>query len=232
MSFISSYQLFLFDFDGLLVDTESLHFEAYQKMCYQRGYHFPLDFSTYLRIALFNAGGIEETIYKSCPELQKQAPWSVLYEEKKRVYSELVCQNGVKLMAGVERLLTHLEKNKIESCLVTHSRREEVELIRKRNPILNKLTHLITREDYSHPKPSPECYVKAIERHAAGKERVIGFEDSPRGLSALLGCRAEAVLVSPFLTSQEAKAALTSSRPFSFFTSLTDFVDRFESGQK
>ena len=33
MDWIKKYQLFLFDFDGLLVNTEEMHFLAYKQMC-------------------------------------------------------------------------------------------------------------------------------------------------------------------------------------------------------
>ena len=39
------------------------------------------------------------------------------------------------------------------------------------------------------------CYLKAIEKYGQLAKRIIGFEDTPRGLTALMGTRAEAVLI-------------------------------------
>lgn len=43
MEWTQDYHLFLFDFDGLLVDTEALHLEAYRRMCAEKGHTLDLD---------------------------------------------------------------------------------------------------------------------------------------------------------------------------------------------
>ena len=49
MNWISNYDLFLFDLDGLLVDTEKLHFEAYKRLCSRFGYELAWDFMATFR---------------------------------------------------------------------------------------------------------------------------------------------------------------------------------------
>jgi HAD superfamily hydrolase (TIGR01509 family) len=67
--------------------------------------------------------------------------------------------------------------------------------ITKHIPLLQKIPHWITREDYQEAKPSPQGYLKAIEKFAHPQDQIIGFEDSPRGLQALLGTKAKPVWV-------------------------------------
>ncbi|MGD0665742.1 MAG: HAD hydrolase-like protein, partial [Rhabdochlamydiaceae bacterium] len=47
MDWTDKFDLFLFDFDGLLVDTEELHFKAYQMLCQGRGYKLPWDINRF-----------------------------------------------------------------------------------------------------------------------------------------------------------------------------------------
>lgn len=196
MDWIHNYQLFLFDFDGLLVNTEEIHYEAYKMMCQQRGHHLNWDFPTYCSIAHYSSDGLQHRTYESLPKLHAEEPdWNVLYQEKKAAYLELLKRGAVKLMPGAPELLHALEKAHIKRAVVTHSLGELIQAIRKQNPILDTIPHWITREHYSQPKPSPECYKFAIETLAKPNDRVIGFEDTPRGLQALLGTRAEPVLV-------------------------------------
>ncbi|MCC5831683.1 MAG: HAD family phosphatase [Chlamydiales bacterium] len=203
---IHDYQLFLFDFDGILVNTEELHYLAYKKMCANRGFSLKWDMRTYIRHAMYSASGLKEGIYQEFPDLKRYEPcWEILYREKKQAYAELLVRRGASLMPGVERLLKELERSGIKRCVVTHSSAEQIKLIRARQPVLNSIPHWITREDYSEPKPSPECYQRAIEKLAEEGERVIGFEDSPRGLKALLGTDAKAVLVTDLFSEQELK---------------------------
>jgi beta-phosphoglucomutase len=226
MEWIHHYQLFLFDFDGILVNTEELHYKAYLKMCSARGFPLKWDKRTYMQHAMYTAAGVQEGIYRELPDLQRDEPcWDLLYQEKKRVYFQLLQEEGTLLMPGVEELLIALEKAKIKRCVVTHSPLEQIALIRSQHPILNSIPNWITREHYSQPKPSPECYQKAIANFKIEGERVIGFEDSPRGLKALLGTEAEGILLSDCFELFEIKKFLKEfGRPFRHFSS---FIEMF-----
>lgn len=196
MDWIHRYQLFMFDFDGLLVNTEHLHYEAYRKMCADRGVNFTWDFAHYCRFAHYEAIGFREAIFQDFPALKEsESDWEVLYEEKKAALMDLVRQGKTELMPGVEPLLKALKEADIKRCVVTHSPALLINTIRDQNPILNTIPFWITREHYSKPKPDSECYLKAIELHANPSDEIIGFEDTPRGLRALMGTKATPVIV-------------------------------------
>jgi beta-phosphoglucomutase len=226
MELIQDYQLFLFDFDGILVNTEELHFRAYLEMCSNRGFHLNWDQKKYLSHALYSATAVKEGIYHTLPALKKQEPcWDVLYGEKKKVYYALLQSRGPQLMPGVEKLLLKLEASGVKRCVVTHSPNEQITWIRKQHPILNTIPLWITREDYHQPKPSSECYQKAIHLLKEANDRIIGFEDSPRGLQALLGTEAEGVLISEIFDQNELqKISEGMPRPFSHFRSFEELL--------
>ncbi len=196
IQWISDYDLFLFDLDGLLVNTEELHFEAYITMCRNRGYSLPWDFSTYFKIAQQDAGSLKKYIYKEFPNLQQQEPqWEMLYAEKKKAFLEIVAQEEASLLPGASHLLTVLQDADKKRCVVTHSEKQLVTLLRKKNPILNTIPVWFTREDYEKPKPSPDGYLKAIKELSTPTDRIIGFEDSLRGMNALLATSAKPIFV-------------------------------------
>ncbi|MBA2728731.1 MAG: HAD family phosphatase [Parachlamydiaceae bacterium] len=196
MDWIDRFQLFLFDLDGLLVNTEELHFLAYKNMLKNRGYDLAWDFLRYCRTAHYHSDKIASELYEMFPTLLCQEPsWDILYLEKKQAMIHLLEVGAVQLMPGVLELLTILKERNLKHCVVTHSPNELVELIRKQHPILNSIPNWITRRDYVSPKPSSECYLKAIKMYASEGDKIIGFEDSPRGLRALMGTRALTVIV-------------------------------------
>lgn len=196
MDWIFHYQLFMFDFDGLLVNTEHLHYQAYREMCAARGVDFNWSFEHYCRYAHYEAAGFREAVFQDFPALKEsESNWDVLYEEKKAALIRLVEQGHTELMPGVESLLKTLDKHGIKRCVVTHSPGNLIEAIRSQNPILNTIPDWITREQYTKPKPDPECYQNAISKFCADHERVIGFEDTPRGLRALMGTKATPVII-------------------------------------
>lgn len=198
MHWLTTYQLFLFDFDGLLVDTEWLHYQSYVQMCAHRGYVLDWDFSTYSKAAHHTATALRDQIYKKFPSLFQQEPnWSVLYNEKKQHLLRLVETTEISLLPGVENFLKILEERDIKRCVVTNSPRILIDKIREQNQKLNAIPYWITREDYQHPKPSPEGYQLAIDKYAHREDLIIGFEDSPRGFKALTKTRAQPILVCP-----------------------------------
>jgi HAD superfamily hydrolase (TIGR01509 family) len=198
MNWIRDYQLFLFDFDGLLVDTEQLHFASYREMCFRHRCEMNWDFQRFCREAHSKAMGIWDALAREFPRIFEDEPCKeVLYEEKKSIYVELLKRARLELMEGAESLLTALADRGIKRAVVTNSPREHIEMIKKSLPLLQSIPVWITREDYSQPKPSPEGYLKAIERLAEAGDKMIGFEDTLKGLKALLAAGVESVLVCP-----------------------------------
>jgi HAD superfamily hydrolase (TIGR01509 family) len=196
MDWEREYQLILFDFDGLLVNTEQLHHQAYINLCRNRGYALEWSFENFCKVAHYNSEGIRREIYRILPELHKQVPdWDILYAEKKQAYLDLVAKGAVQLMPGAHELLVRLQRVGANTCVVTHSAAELVNQIRQQHPILGSIKHWMTREDYSKPKPAPDCYHEAIKRYAAPQDAVLGFEDTPRGIRALIETSAKAVMV-------------------------------------
>lgn len=198
MQWTHDYQLFLFDFDGLLVNTEELHYRAYIQMCAQRGFNLTWDFVRYSVAAHHSAEGLRDQIYAEFPDLQVMEPnWKVLHKEKNQAFMELIRQGPVPLMSGVAQLLYALQAENIPRCVVTHSTKELIDLIRQKHPLLDTIPYWITREDYTQPKPHPEAYQTAIARFSKPGDAIIGFEDSPRGFSALQQTVAKPLLICP-----------------------------------
>ena len=192
---INKFQFFLFDFDGLLVNTEALHYQAYVNMLARRGYTLDWSFSQFCELAHLNATALQEAVYSAFPDLEPN--WELLYREKKQIYLELLLAGKIELMPGVEPLLRELASLNVRRCVVTNSLYEQTRLIAAQLPILQTIPHWVTREDYTKPKPDPEGYLRAIALYAAPGDRIIGFEDSIRGLQALQQTMALPVLICP-----------------------------------
>jgi HAD superfamily hydrolase (TIGR01509 family) len=197
MEWVNNYQLFLFDFDGLLVNTEYLHYFAYINVCLKRGVKLDLSFLKYCQAAHAKSEGLKDLLENEYPKLfENEAKWSDIYEDKKLEYVSLLKTSKVELMEGVEELLKKLHERKILSCVVTNSTKQQIDLIIQNQPILKYINHFVTRECYTEPKPNPESYNKAIQLYGKNLKKIIGFEDSFKGIKALMGSSARPVLIS------------------------------------
>jgi HAD superfamily hydrolase (TIGR01509 family) len=187
----------LFDFDGLLVNTEPLHYRAYMRMCEDRGFALQWDFAKFCHEAHSQEGGFFAGLRKEMPHAFDHVTTAMLYAEKTQWYNRLLGTEPLDLMPGVETVLVELQKRDIARAIVTNSARGQVETVAARLPLLATIPLWITREDYRAAKPSPEGYLLAMERLGARGGPAIGFEDTLKGVQALQSAGAVAVLVSP-----------------------------------
>ncbi len=226
MDSVLDYQLYLFDFDGLLVDTEQLHYAAYMEMARGQGFPLTWDFQRFCQVAHSKPMGFFDGWQKEHPRALEGTSKEMLYEEKKRLYVELLQKKPLEFMEGAEVLINALDLHRIKSAVVTNSPKEQIELIKQALPALQKISLWITREDYSQPKPSPEGYLKAIALLAKPGDKIIGFEDTLKGLKALLAAGADAVLICPKDTGYISEAKKMGAK---HFESLLIFYSYFTS---
>ncbi|MCB1084551.1 MAG: HAD family phosphatase [Chlamydiia bacterium] len=194
MSWILEHSPIFFDFDGLLVNTEHLHYAAYKRMMENHGASFPWDFEAFAAVAHKSSEGLRKMITEHAPKLIETATWETLYDEKKGEYAKLLDEGNLELMPGAQTILETVQIAQIPHAVVTNSTRTQTEKIAESIPLLKKIPHWITREDYDRPKPAPDAYLKAIE--VLGKsDRMLGFEDALRGIRALEGAAIMPVLI-------------------------------------
>lgn len=223
MRWLDSFQLFLFDLDGLLVNTENIHYQAYIEMLRRRGFKLDWTFLKFCEVSHFDDDSLKEGVYAIFPKLFEEEPtWEVLRKEKNKIYLEILKSSKITLLDGVEDLLSQLQKKEIRRCVVTNSSKIMTDIIKSKQPLLNKIPNWVTREDYSAPKPNPECYRKAISLYAKKGDRIIGFEDSLRGYKALVQTPALSVLICPNLDPRADSILAKDSYHFKSFIDIPD----------
>ncbi len=198
MQWIAGYDLFLFDFDGLLADTEALHFQAYRETCAEYGLDLNWSMPEYGKAAYFHATGLFDALHKAFPQTIDAQMWPEFYAKKKAAFMRLAPK--AELMPGVRELLRALNGADKRMCVVTHSSAEMIAPIRASHAILDLIPHWVTRADYSNPKPAPDGYLLAIEQYGRPGDRIIGFEDTLKGASSLIAAqKITPVLINSFI---------------------------------
>jgi len=184
-----------FDFDGLLVDSESLHYRAYKKMIESHGGAFSWDFETFCSIAHKSATGLRLALTKEFPKILEENAWEDLYKEKQANYFTSIQDGNLTLMDGVNNVLQLVQEAEIPHAVVTNSTLEQVNLFKEKLPLLKSIPTWITRSDYTNPKPAPDAYQEALSRFSGSGNNPIGFEDSMRGVYSLRSAGIKPVLI-------------------------------------
>ncbi|NGX44030.1 MAG: Beta-phosphoglucomutase [Candidatus Anoxychlamydiales bacterium] len=225
MKWVNDFQLFLFDLDGLLVNTENIHYQAYIDMLRKRGFNLDWSFLKFCAVAHFDDKSLKDGIYAFFSDLfEKEPNWDVLRKEKNAIYIDLLKSSKIDLMPGVEKLLYEIEKQDIKRCVVTNSSKPMADMIIAKQPLLKSINHWITREDYEKPKPYPDGYLKAITLFGKKGDRIIGFEDSLRGIKALEQTPAQSVLIGPLLDPKTDSIITNDVLHFQSFEEIPDIL--------
>lgn len=174
---VAGFQAVLFDFDGTLVDTMPLHFEAYRRTFTEMG--LVLEPEQFFR----HIGG---TGLETIPKFLGGRPttWSVaqIHDRKKAVLSQLLDELPLSPLP-ISHLLPLLHGH-VPMAVATSGARPGVEKMIARLGWTKYFGALATADDVSRGKPAPDLFVEAARRLGVDPRRCLAFEDTDDGLAS------------------------------------------------
>ena len=167
------YKAILWDNDGVLVDTERWYYEATKRVMKEEGYSLTLD--VYRKTFLKSNSGAWHLLKDCNKEYIRK-----LRKRRNLIYSSLLQTKDIYIQ-GLSEILSKLN-NKYKMGIVTSSRKEHFDIIHKRSNILKYFDFVITSNDFSNSKPSPEPYLIGINSTGYKASSCLAIEDSERGV--------------------------------------------------
>jgi len=164
----------LFDMDGVLVDSAPLHVRAYERVFGEAGLEFPEAARVAVRTGKSRWQVIEIGAPHASPTVKQR-----LFDAKPEAVAEALRDAGDVSRPGTTRTIQALAESGIPIGVVTNSAAPYVWL--EAAGVLDKVEVVVTSNDVSSPKPSPEGYLLAAQRLGVEPERCIAFEDSHDG---------------------------------------------------
>jgi len=177
----------LFDFDGVLADTEPLHWRAWREIVSPFG--IDLDWETFQSTCI----GVTDSsmLHKLCALATKPITpdeLKVYYPQKRKLFHDLA--DGRPLISpDLVVLLKSLPQFRLG--VVTSSNRAEIESILQKEDLLQVMGTVVYGNDVRHHKPDAEPYLIAMERLGVAACDTVVFEDSAAGIHSAreAGCR-------------------------------------------
>jgi beta-phosphoglucomutase len=171
----------VFDFDGVLADTERLHLRAFQHIFAERGWSLDeaLYFDQYLGYddrGLVLAFNDDQALGLTARDVQ------ALVTAKSQVFGDYVAAGDVvfpSTRACVERLATRFKLGIASGAL-----KEEIVTILEAAKLRHFFPVIVAAEDVTACKPAPEPYLTAAQWLGVLPESCVAIEDSPPGLAA------------------------------------------------
>jgi HAD superfamily hydrolase (TIGR01509 family) len=164
----------IFDMDGVLINSEPLHFRATQEILERYGVTMT-EADYFSRYIAYSDWEVMELLL-SDPAVRPAAA-----EAKSRRYLELV-GSGIPAFPDGLDLLGRVDGWRV--ALATGSMRCEAELALGSLGIRDRFQAIVTREDCVNGKPHPEPFLRAAEGLGLPSNRCVVVEDSPGGIRA------------------------------------------------
>lgn len=180
----------LFDFDGLILDTEVPVFEAWEENYRAHGHELPIE--TYIQCVGSDFGRFDPKLH-----LESLTGDRIDWNEwdRKREEAALAKVHQLAPLPGVVELLDAAAGKGIPCAVASSSPRSWVEGHLSRLGLLDRFTLTRCLDDVSRPKPSPELFLAAAEGLGVSPRRSIVLEDSLNGLLAATAAGSECVIV-------------------------------------
>ncbi len=169
----------LFDFDGLIVDTESPAFAAWRRLYEQHGRELQLDRWS---AAIGTVGGFDPLGHLE--ELVGSPLDREVLAARQREH-ELTLVEAEELRPGIADYLAEAERLGLRKAIVSSSSRPWIDRHLRRLERLYGWDAIVTADGDRHrAKPSPALYLEALDVLGFRAGEAIAFEDSPNGVQA------------------------------------------------
>jgi HAD superfamily hydrolase (TIGR01509 family) len=177
----------IFDFNGIIVDDEPIHFKLFQRVLGEEGITLT-EKDYYARYLGFDDRGAFSAGYHENKRSLSENKLAELIARKAAYYQEAI-RDHVTIFPGVETLIANLSP-RLPLAVASGALRDEIETILSTAALLQHFTAIVAAEDVRHGKPEPEIFLKALEQINAGRDAhdqinagdCVVIEDSKEGI--------------------------------------------------
>lgn len=177
-------QAIVFDFDGIIVDSEPLHYRAFLRITEPLGVSF--SYEQYMReyIGFDDRDGFR-AMFAGRPDAPDADRLAELIEAKARAFEQVV-RDGVTPFPGVQRLIETASAS-LPVAICSGALRSDIDAILPAvldERYADRFRAIVTADDVTRSKPDPESYALACDRLGVNPAHALAIEDTPAGLAS------------------------------------------------
>lgn len=197
-------RVILFDMDGVLMNTEPLHYTIWQQVFAELGVY--IDYAHYKDCIGSTNARLMELIYSGYGVDFRGDP--VPLQRFSELHLDHIRTCGVPPVAGVPETLADLQRRGCRMAVASSSPQENIELC-VNSLGLDPYFHLLfSAERVARPKPAPDVFLAAAERMGVRPEDCVVVEDSANGSRAAKAAGMRCIgFVNPDSGDQDLRAA-------------------------
>lgn len=172
---------FIFDLDGVIVDTAKYHFLAWQKLANQLGINFTHEHNEELKgVSRVRSLDLILALGNITASQEDKNKW--LIQKNEDYLSYLVDMDEREILPGVVKVLEYLKNN--NQAIALGSASKNARPILEKTGILSFFDAIVDGNDVTNAKPDPEVFLQAAQKLGVSNDNSIVFEDSVAGIQA------------------------------------------------
>lgn len=176
---LTNFSAVIFDMDGLVLDTETTYFIAWQQAAAMMGYTLSDKFCESL--SGLNWDDVQQKLLIECGANFNLPTFT---QTASIVWHDYVNHNGIQIKRGFHELLAFISQHQLPTCLATNSRKANALECLTLAGLDGVFPTLINRDDVLHGKPAPDIFLTAAERLHVPIQQCLVLEDSHAGIVA------------------------------------------------
>ena len=177
----------IFDFNGIIVDDEPIHFELFQRVLGEEGITLSEEVYYDRYLGFDDRGAFIAAFHDAAKSLDDLKLRQLI--ERKAIYYQESIRNHVAIFPGVETLVSDLSDT-LPLAVASGALRHEIETILNTARLLNYFSAIISAEDVAQGKPEPEIFLRALTALNVRQEKqdaiqageCVVIEDSKEGI--------------------------------------------------
>jgi HAD superfamily hydrolase (TIGR01509 family) len=186
----------IFDFDGIVIDSETPEFESHRRIYERCGVTLTVEEWCDV-IGLWSDGNDERWFRQLCERSSSAPTHDAYHAEKRQVFDHLVSREP---MRGIRDLLATLADAGVPMAIASSSPARWVVPAAERIGVRSWFGAIVTGDQVARRKPAPDVYLEAARRLRVDPAQSIAVEDSGPGLAAARAAGMKTVAIPHWLT--------------------------------
>ncbi|MCJ7758219.1 MAG: beta-phosphoglucomutase [Gillisia sp.] len=172
---------FIFDLDGVIVDTAKFHFLAWRKLANNFGFDITEEQNEQLK-GISRVKSLEIILEWGKVNLSQDEFMEQMALKNNNYLSYISSMTKKDLLPGVSNVIDYLYENNIPFALGSASKNARI--ILEKTGLIQKFDAVVDGNDVTKAKPNPEVFLIAASKLKIEPENCIVFEDSVAGIQA------------------------------------------------
>ncbi len=172
---------FIFDLDGVIVDTAKFHYLAWKELANDLGFDFSEKQNEMLK-GVSRSKSLEILLEIGNISLTQEHKEKLMFEKNQRYLSSVESLGASEILPGIKDLILYLKSKNILVALGSASK-NAIPLL-KSLELFEHFDAIVDGNDVTHAKPDPEVFLLAAEKLRVTPENCVVVEDSLAGIQA------------------------------------------------